>query len=177
MQDHFRQPGVGVGEEGDDLVLGPVDLLALGVDRLRAGVHGLLVVALLLATPAGGGHGLDRAGTLQLQTELVEVVSTGRAVEEILLVVPLADITQLLGLPGGGEDSHRVVRQHVLAVRNHVHHLVSLQTHLDDVFKGNPVFCGHGRVLYDFDVLSILYRREELIPHFQGQLWSRVDDR
>ena len=176
LKDHLRKAGVRVCEEGDDLVLGAVDLLALGVDRLCSRVHCLLVIALrVAATPARGRDCLAGAGALQLETELVEVVAAGRAVEEILLVVPLADVAQLLRLPRRCQHPHRVVRRYVLAARHHVHHLVGLQTHLDDVFQGDPVFCGHGRVFYDFDVLSIFYCREELVADLQGQLWSRVD--
>ena len=124
---------VRVGEEGDDLVLRPVDLLALRVNRLCSRVHCRLVVELGAQAPAAGGGGEV------VQAELVERVAADGAVEQVVFVVPLAHVAnRLLLLPGEVVDHLRLLVGDQLDVD---HLLVCLQPKLDGVLQGNPVLC------------------------------------
>ena len=83
-------------EEGDDLVLLPVDLLALGINRLGSVIHILLILVLppyAARTEGARARLLGLGKVLHVQAEGVEGVVAGGAVEQVPRGVGLADDT------------------------------------------------------------------------------------
>jgi len=92
----------------------------------------------------------------------VPSISSHWAVEQVFLVITLADIARL-GV-GGLNDLWYYV---------YIDNLIGLQTQLYYVLQSNTILGKHWWVFYDFEVLlcwSIFYRGQELIPDVEWEL-------